>query len=109
MVGAVLQQEWLLGSRRSRLHVFRWLYAGWLILLVGYGFARHMHEDHVRVQALQVNGTTTAIRYSSAPEMVGQWFAETFVTQQMLLLLLATPAFVAGAITDEKRRGTLQY
>ena len=27
----------------------------------------------------------------------------------MILLLLATPAFVAGAITDEKRRGTLQY
>src|SRR5581483_9766362 len=28
---------------------------------------------------------------------------------QMALLLLVTPAFVAGAITDEKRRGTLQY
>jgi ABC-type transport system involved in multi-copper enzyme maturation permease subunit len=27
----------------------------------------------------------------------------------VLILLLITPAFVAGAITDEKRRGTLQY
>jgi ABC-type transport system involved in multi-copper enzyme maturation permease subunit len=41
--------------------------------------------------------------------VVGARFAEAFVMQQMLLLLLVTPAFVAGAITDEKRRGTLQY
>jgi ABC-type transport system involved in multi-copper enzyme maturation permease subunit len=109
MVGAVLRQEWLLGSRRTRLHVFRWLYAGWLILLVIYGFIRHVEEDHRRVHALLVSGSTTAIRFSSAPEVVGQWFAETFVIQQMLLLLLATPTLVAGAITDEKRRGTLQY
>ena len=29
--------------------------------------------------------------------------------QQLLLVLLATPAFTAGAITDEKTRGTLQH
>jgi ABC-type transport system involved in multi-copper enzyme maturation permease subunit len=39
--------------------------------------------------------------------VVGARFAEAFVVQQLLLLLLATPAFVAGAVTDEKRRGTL--
>ncbi len=109
MVGAVLQQEWLLGSRRNRLHVFRWLYAGWLIVLVLYGFIRYMEEENRRLHAVPVAGTTTFARFSSAPEVIGQWFAETFVTQQMLLLVLATPAFVAGAITDEKRRGTLQY
>src|SRR5262249_43922461 len=32
-----------------------------------------------------------------------------FIAQQFLLLILATPAFVAGAITDEKSRGTLQH
>ena len=32
MVGAVLHQEMLLGGRRNRLHLFRWLYAGWLIV-----------------------------------------------------------------------------
>src|SRR5262249_21955236 len=47
--------------------------------------------------------------YASAPEIVGQWFSEAFVAQMMFFLVLATPAFVAGAITDEKRRGTLQY
>src|SRR5262249_18472537 len=32
-----------------------------------------------------------------------------FVVQQFVLLLLLTPAFVAGAITDEKSGGTLQH
>jgi ABC-type transport system involved in multi-copper enzyme maturation permease subunit len=109
MVGAVLQQEWLLGSRRNRLHLFRWLYSAWLIGLVAYGFAYHVYQDRQRLSGLYVAGTTAYLRFSSAPEVVGQWFAETFVTQQLLLLALATPAIVAGAITDEKRRGTLQY
>jgi ABC-type transport system involved in multi-copper enzyme maturation permease subunit len=109
MIDAVLQQEWLLGSRRTRLHVFRWIYAAWLIVLVAYGFGRYNVEEHQRLHQRGVANDTTFLVRSSAPEMVGQWFAETFVTQQLLLLVLATPAFVAGAITDEKRRGTLQY
>ena len=109
MIGAVLQQEWLLGSRRTRLHVFRWIYAAWLIVLVAYGFLRYTVEEHQRLHRRSVANDTTFLVRSSAPEVVGQWFAETFVTQQLLLLVLATPAFVAGAIADEKRRGTLQY
>jgi hypothetical protein len=109
MVGAVLQPEGLLGSRRTRLHMFRWLYAGWLIVLDFYGFLRYVQEDHLRRNSRYVAGNTTFLIHSSAPEIVGEWFAETFVMQQMLLLVLATPTLVAGAITDEKRRGTLQY
>jgi ABC-type Na+ efflux pump permease subunit len=109
MVGAVLHQEWLLGSRRHRLYVLRWLYAGWLIALVFYGFIRYENEDRARAVKQIVAGTTSFVARSSAPEVIGQWFAETFVAQQMILLVLATPAFVAGAVTDEKRRGTLQY
>src|SRR6516165_9218613 len=89
MVGAVLQQEWLLSSRRTRLHVFRWIYAGWLILLVFYGYIRYLEEDSRRVHAVPVAGVSTFAHFSSAPEMVGQWFAEAFVIQQMLLLVLA--------------------
>jgi ABC-type transport system involved in multi-copper enzyme maturation permease subunit len=37
------------------------------------------------------------------------WFTELFVVQQLLLMALATPAFAAGAITEEKLTGTLQY
>ena len=45
----------------------------------------------------------------SAPQVVGGHFAEAFVWQQLLLLVLVTPALVGGAITDEKRRGTLIF
>ena len=32
MIGPILHQEMLLGGRRYRLHVLRWIYAGWLVL-----------------------------------------------------------------------------
>lgn len=107
MVGAVLHQEWLLGSRRNRLYLFRWVYAGWLIFLVGYGYVTLKEEDTSRLARRNVSNTSFYFARTSMPEVVGQWFAETFVAQQMILLALATPAFVAGAVTDEKRRGTL--
>src|SRR5262249_15995374 len=102
MVGPVLQLEMVLGSRRNRLHVLRWVYAAWLVLMVlGLFFA---------FQARQVTQSrATVFNRASAPEVVGAWFSESFVRQQMLFILLLTPAFVAGAVTDEKRRGTLQY
>jgi ABC-type transport system involved in multi-copper enzyme maturation permease subunit len=109
MIGAVLFQEWLLGSRRSRLYLFRWAYAGWLVVVVFYGYFFFKAEEHSRLTGRNVSGTSFFLRRASMPEVVGQWFAETFVAQQMILLVLATPAFVAGAVTDEKRRGTLQY
>jgi ABC-type transport system involved in multi-copper enzyme maturation permease subunit len=107
MVGPVLNQEMLLGGRRNRLHVLRWLYAGLLIVellgLYGYFYS----EEWARAaNAMRMSGTYNEI---SAPEVVGERFAVLFVRQQMIILLLITPAFVAGAITDEKRSGTLQY
>jgi ABC-type transport system involved in multi-copper enzyme maturation permease subunit len=114
MVGPVLHQELLLGSRRNRTHVFRWAYAAWLIVLVLYGYARFEGEQQ-RLRLAKYNATTwpppalAEPRRASAPEIVGAWFAEAFVVQQLLLIALATPALVAGAVTDEKRRGTLQY
>jgi ABC-type transport system involved in multi-copper enzyme maturation permease subunit len=109
MIGAVLYQEWLLGSRRSRLYLFRWIYAGWLAFLVFFGYFDCKAEERSRLTGRNVASTTFFLERASMPEVVGQWFAETFVVQQMILLALATPAFVAGAVTDEKRRGTLQY
>jgi ABC-type transport system involved in multi-copper enzyme maturation permease subunit len=97
MVGPVLHHEMMLGSRRSRAYVFRWLYAGWLVLQVlGYYFYFAM-------------ASITLPDNVYATPTVASWFVETFVVQQLILLLLATPVFTAGALTDEKTRGTLQY
>jgi ABC-type transport system involved in multi-copper enzyme maturation permease subunit len=108
MVGSVLHQEMLLGGRRGRGYVLRWIYAGWLILQVLGFYAAFLILDAGRGNALRSAGDSAARNQASAPGVVGGWFAETFVFQQMILLLMVTPAFVAGAITDEKRRGTLQ-
>src|SRR5262249_2360617 len=44
-----------------------------------------------------------------ATPVVAGWFVQTFIVQQLILLILITPVLTAGAVTDEKTRGTLQY
>ena len=104
MLGPVFYQEMLLGGRRNQLHVFRWIYAGWLVFQIGVLFFLYTIEEAYRYSNAGVSFTP-----SSAPEVVGSRFTTLFLYQQMILLLLATPALVAGAVADEKRRGTLQY
>src|SRR3954447_13314119 len=111
MVGPVLHQELLLGSRRNRLHVFRWIYAAWLLVqLLYFGLEALSQSQLLAGGAPYAAGTGggAEVRVLMLTAVRGR-FTETFVAQQMLLLVLVTPAFVAGAITDEKRRGTLQY
>src|SRR4051794_31387158 len=112
MVGAVLYQELRLGSRRHRLRAFRWAYAGWLVAQGFFFYLEVQQQEHARLlaswQAQGWGGEPVSFAWGSAPEAVGARFAETFVTQQLILLALATPALVAGAVTDEKRRGTLE-
>ena len=109
MVGSVFQQEMLLGGRRSRLHVLRWVYVAWLVLQIFFLWICFLFLDMQHRNAIVNSGVSAANNPASPPGVVGGWFASWFVFQQMILLLMATPAFVAGAITDEKRRGTLQY
>ena len=104
MLGPVFYQEMLLGGRRNQLHVFRWIYAGWLVFQIGVLFFYYCINEAARVSNISVSFLP-----SSAPEVIGSWFTSLFLYQQMILLLLATPALVAGAVADEKRRGTLQY
>jgi ABC-type transport system involved in multi-copper enzyme maturation permease subunit len=109
MVGAVLHQEMLLGGRRNRLHVFRWLYAGWLVLVVFFLFVQFMQEELAVASARVFSDLGATDHHASAPQVVGNRFAASFVWQQLLLLFLAAPIFAAGAIVDEKRQGTLTY
>lgn len=109
MIGPVLHQELLLGGRRNRLHVLRWLYASWLVLLLGFLYVEFLTEESA-VAGVRLRGPAQAVdRHASAPEVVGARFAERFVWQQSLFVFLTVPLFTAGALVDEKRRGTLQY
>jgi ABC-type transport system involved in multi-copper enzyme maturation permease subunit len=96
MLGPLFYLEMLLGARRGRQHFFRWCYAGWLLLLVfcwliGYYGTANQNPD---------------------ANVTSEWaggFVRFFLSQQYILILLATPVFVAGGVTDEKTRGTMIY
>jgi ABC-type transport system involved in multi-copper enzyme maturation permease subunit len=96
MVGPVLYQEMLLGSRAGKQYIFRWIYAGWLILQILF---------FTLVSSLEVAfspGSFLTARLASH-------FIPVFVVQQLILMIVAVPAFAAGSVTDEKTRGTLQH
>jgi ABC-type transport system involved in multi-copper enzyme maturation permease subunit len=97
MVGPVFALELLRGRRRSRLDLFRRVYAGWLILQFGVVFLSYLAE----ILGGFVSPRVGISRFLNS-------FLEAFLAQHFLLLLLLTPTFAAGAISDEKAQGTLQ-
>src|SRR4051794_18033653 len=102
MVSPVLVQELQFGSRRGWQQLFRRLYTGWLVLqLLAYYWMYFLEAAVSRRMGAAAPAQVAGRTLSS--------FLELLVGQQLLLVLLVTPAFVAGAITDEKARGTLQY
>jgi ABC-type transport system involved in multi-copper enzyme maturation permease subunit len=77
--------EWLRGKRRANLRLFRSLYAAWLVILY-----------------------LSFLEFPTKPGLAAQ-FVVIFIVQQFAVILLATPILTAGAITEEKERGTLQF
>jgi ABC-type Na+ efflux pump permease subunit len=92
MTRDVFHLEMLLAGRRGRRQMLRRAYAGWLIIQ----FAA-LYLDYYAVSD-----------YYSPVWFVDRYF-RTFVVQQFLVIILAVPIFVAGAITEEKTRGTLEH
>lgn len=105
MLGPVLYLEMLLGGRRGKQYIIRWIYASWLILqfLFLYLFT---------YLAVRTRYNYAAGYYQADTSASGE-FASSFIhmllVQEWIVVALATPAFVAGAITDDKSRGTLQH
>ncbi len=99
MVGPVLTQELVLGSRRSRMHILRWCYAAWLLLQLAFMYFGEF------IWAFPFRRRLTSLDIAA----LAHDYVELIVAQHFILLLLAVPALTAGSITDEKGRGTLQY
>jgi ABC-type transport system involved in multi-copper enzyme maturation permease subunit len=101
VIGPVLYQELLLGGRKRRLHLLRWLcgIALWLQLCFVYSVALGEPPPHVPFPP------PAALRLVIASRA----HVEVLAWQQFLLILLVTPAFVAGEVTDAKTRGTLGH
>lgn len=92
MIRSILHLELLLGSRRGRLTAFRRLYAGWLIVQFFFLYLAYLSQAR-----------------QTGPSLFAGECIQQLIWQQLILVCLVTPAFVAGAITDEKSRGTLEF
>jgi ABC-type transport system involved in multi-copper enzyme maturation permease subunit len=104
MLGPVFRLELLLGGRRGRQYVFRWLYAGLLTFELLVAFCIYQINYN-----WPITTGTGSMPDTKALSDTAESFVQFFLTQQYVLILLATPAFAAGAVTDEKTRGTLIY
>src|SRR5579859_226416 len=86
-MGPLFELEWSRGNLRGRLDLLRVIYCLGLIVEV---FALAQGEE------------------PTTPEFAQGWLIF-FVAQQLLLIVVTTPAFVAAGIGDEKARGSLQF
>jgi ABC-type transport system involved in multi-copper enzyme maturation permease subunit len=95
VLGAIFLQEMLVAGRRQRSYFLRWVYAFVLLVqLVPWVLAGTIFEaERPGSSALSVYGR----------------FLGTFTAQHFFYLFALTPALAAGAIADEKMRGTLDY
>jgi ABC-type transport system involved in multi-copper enzyme maturation permease subunit len=101
VIGPVLYQELLLGGRKRRLHLLRGLCGAVLWLQLVYVYTGALAEPPPFAH-LQIPAAVRLVVASRAHVELLAW-------EQFLLILLVTPAFVAGEVTDAKARGTLGH
>jgi ABC-type transport system involved in multi-copper enzyme maturation permease subunit len=93
--GAIFLQEMLVAGRRQRSYFLRWVYAAVLLVQLAPRLLASLVAEWRRPG-------------SSALGLYAQFF-DSFTAQHFFYLLVLTPALAAGAITDEKTRGTLDH
>lgn len=98
MFEAVLNCDFELSYRRNRLTILRWCYGGWCAAMAGLLLITLANPNHAPFPH--------TMRPGQIAEISG-WLLKLFAAQQFLVIFLLTPALAAGAITDEKTRGTL--
>lgn len=96
--GPVLYYDMIRSARRIRTFLVRSLYALGLLILLGLIYGS-MFEGRTEAALADPNEMT---QFAEA-------FFTTFMSMQFILVLLLTPAYVAGAIAEEKERRTLEY
>src|SRR5262249_53309149 len=95
MLGPVYSLEWLQASRRVQKFPWRFIFS--LVLFIEMQWLTITLFDYL------VTGDSRLVAYVAGALLY------IVTAQQTLLILIATPAFAAGSISDEKRRGTLDF
>ncbi len=100
LFGPVLFYDLVRNARRTRFFAYRITYLGVLLFLLCWMYL-NWRPNHYRLM-------TEPIRSSEAAELSLLFFI-TFLSVQMLFVVVLTPAFTAGAITEEKERKTIEF
>ncbi len=101
LFGPVLFYEVIRSARRGRYILLRWLYAvGLLLLLVWVHSMWNLEQRYGQ--------DNKPLDYKMQAQLAEQFFAAFAVTQFIVVVLL-TPAYVAGSIAEEKERKTLEF
>jgi ABC-type transport system involved in multi-copper enzyme maturation permease subunit len=93
-LGPVFVYEWRMASRRWQLYALRAAF----VALLGFGLAV--------VWAKKLDGQAPTVRAVAA---AGESFFDALVGIQLALVLLAAPAYTAGAVCLDRSRGTLLH
>lgn len=100
LFGPVLFYDLVRTGRRSRYILFRFIYA-----LILFAVLVQMHINLNIERSWRRTQESTSARLARLGD---QYFA-TFMTMQVIAVLLLTPAYTAGAIAEEKDRKTLPF
>ena len=99
LFGPVLFYDLMRSGRRGRFVLVRFLYCSILFLALMWVFFIFAMERRYNPRD---NDVTHMARMADS-------FFYTFITLQLLVVVVLTPAYTAGAIADEKDRHTLEY
>ncbi len=99
LFGPVLFYDMVRTARRSRYSIIRILYGGFLFVTLCYlvmllVFAPRFGQQELRARDMA---------------LVAEWFFAFFMIVQIIIVVVLTPAYVAGAIAEEKDRKTLEF
>lgn len=109
LFGPVLFYDLVRLARHSRYFLLRCLY-GLALLLILY-VVYYQFLDHLQMQWQMRGYYYPGQRNPRADELarLAEWFFYTFMGVQLAVVLVLTPAYTAGAISEEKDRKTLEF
>jgi ABC-type transport system involved in multi-copper enzyme maturation permease subunit len=99
LFGPVLFYDMVRTARRSRYSLIRILYGGFLFITLCYLVMILALTPHMGGQPLRPRDTA----------MVAEGFFAFYMIVQVVIVVVLTPAYVAGAIAEEKDRKTLEF
>lgn len=94
LFGPVLFYDMVRTARQNRYFAMRMLYSGLLLLILWVFFATTVSDRHPGDRDVAI---------------LAQVFFSIFMVTQLCMVVLLTPAYVAGAIAEEKDRKTLEF